>query len=131
MNLIFAEADAPSTPIHIVPSEGVTDWAEEQPDRIQAWVEATRFKDAEGQQAFIRKHQRLMCGMHTDGILVFAGTVHPEFQNRPAHGWFIPAERPAVRITAGRQRPDLHGALDLERVKVTIAGASASTPEPR
>ena len=46
--------------------------------------------------------------------------VHPEYQSRPAHGWFIRSDKPAIKATTGRQRLNLHGALDLETMKLTL-----------
>ncbi len=51
---------------------------------------------------------------------VFAAAVHPEYQSRPAHGWFIRSDKPAIKATTGRQRLNLHGALDLETMKLTL-----------
>ena len=52
--------------------------------------------------------------------VVFAAAVHPEYQSRPAHGWFIRSDKPAIKATTGRQRLNLHGALDLETMKLTL-----------
>ncbi len=40
--------------------------------------------------------------------------MHPEYQSRPAHGWVKQGQKLALRRTSGRQRINLHGALDLE-----------------
>ncbi len=112
MNLKFAEADAPSTPIHIVPGEGVTDWAEEQPDRIRAWVEAIRFKGVLGSVAIIpgedgsaaaavigigTKAQRARVRFALaaaqpklpDGVYHIAGDLHGLDPDEQALGWLL------------------------------------------
>lgn len=61
--------------------------------------------DAEGCQVFIRKYERLMRDMYPDATLIFADAVHPEYRNRPAHDWFVRAERPPPEPRlAGRGR---------------------------
>jgi transposase len=49
-----------------------------------------------------------------DEVVYFADAVHPEYQSRPAHGWVRKADKVALRRTSGRQRINLHGALNLE-----------------
>ena len=68
----------------------------------------------QAQEVFIQKHERLMRSMLPAGTLVFADAGHPQCQGRPAHGWFIRADRSAIRSTTDRSRLNLHGALDLE-----------------
>ena len=85
------------------------------------WVRPQRLPkqaDAKAQEAFIKKYESLMNGLAANEKVVFADAVHPEHQSRPAHGWFRKADRPAVRATSGRQRMNIHGALDLEEMKL-------------
>ena len=79
-----------------------------------------RQADRGAQEAFIRHYEQLMCGMFPDETVVFADAVHPEYQSRPAHGWFIRSDKPAIRSTTGRRRLNLHGALNLETMKLTM-----------
>ena len=76
--------------------------------------------DKQAQEAFIRDYEQLTRGMFPDATVVFAAAVHPEYQSRPAHGWFIRSDKPAIKATTGRQRLNLHGALDLETMKLTL-----------
>ncbi len=97
--------------------------------RIREAAAAPRRADEMGRQGSVRKHQRLMRDMHTDETLVFAVAVHPEYQTGFAQGLVALA----IRTAASRRRPDLqnlHAALDLERMKVSMAVSGASTPEP-
>ena len=46
--------------------------------------------------------------------MLFSDAVHPEYQSRPAHGWFPKGGKPAVKTTSGRKRVNIQGALNLE-----------------
>lgn len=85
------------------------------------WVKPERLPkqaDREAQEAFIKSYESLMNGLRPDEKVVFADAVHPEHQSRPAHGWFHKGDRPAVQATTGRQRMNIHGALDLEEMRL-------------
>ena len=79
-----------------------------------------READREAQETFIRDYDQVMRGLLPNETSVFVDAVHPEHQSRPAHGWFLRSDRPAVRSTTGRKRLNLHAALDLEKMKVTL-----------
>jgi hypothetical protein len=40
--------------------------------------------------------------------------VHPDYQVRPAFGWMEKGSNTAIKTTSGRQRVNIHGALNLE-----------------
>lgn len=79
--------------------------------------------DAAAQQAFIEKYEKLLRAMADDEVLYFVDGVHPEHQSRPSHGWIRKGDKVAVRRTAGRQRLNLHGALNLENFHCPIVAA--------
>ena len=79
-----------------------------------------RQADRAGREAFIRQYERTVRDAPANEAIVFADAVHPEWQSRPAHGWFLRSDRPAVRSTTGRRRLNLHGALNLETMKLTM-----------
>ncbi len=69
----------------------------------------------EGKQAaFIAAYEALLNGLAADEAVYFADAVHPEYQSRPVHGWVRKGDKVALRRTSGRQRLNLHAALDLE-----------------
>ena len=70
--------------------------------------------DAAAQEKFIRDYETLLNALPPDEGVLFADAVHPEYQSRPAYGWFLKDSRPALKTTSGRQRLNLHGALNLE-----------------
>ena len=51
--------------------------------------------------------------------VVFADAVHPEYQKRPAHGWFPKGSRPTLKATSGRQRLNLYGAFNLKEMRLS------------
>ena len=53
MSLTFADAEASSTPLNIVPSDGINRWVSEQPARVRAWLETVGFDGSLGSVAII------------------------------------------------------------------------------
>ena len=70
--------------------------------------------DEAKQAAFISRYDQLLNGLAADEVVYFADAVHPEYQSRPAHGWVRKGDKVALRRTSGRQRLNLHAALNLE-----------------
>ncbi len=73
-----------------------------------------RLPSVEVQEAFVAAYETLLNGLQAKDQVVFGDAVHPEYQTRPAHGWIMKGDPVAVSRTAGRQRLNLHGALNLE-----------------
>ena len=70
--------------------------------------------DEEAQQAFIDLYEGLSNLLLPNEKVLFVDAVHPEYQSRPAHGWFPKDQKTAIKTTSGRKRLNIHGALDLE-----------------
>ena len=81
-----------------------------------------RQADRAAREAFMRKYERPMRDAPANEAVVLPDAVHPEWRSRPAHGWFLRSDRPAVRSTTGRRRLSPHGALDLETMGLTMGG---------
>ena len=75
--------------------------------------------DEAAQIAHIEAYEALLNGLESDESVVFADAVHPEYQSRPAHGWFPKDEKVAIKATSGRKRLNIHGAFDLETSRLT------------
>ena len=60
--------------------------------------------DEAAQIAHIEAYEALLNGLESDESVVFADAVHPEYQSRPAHGWFPKDEKVAIK-----PRPDASG----------------------
>ena len=53
MSLTFAQADVPSTPIHVISDGGVASWAGGQPDHVRTWIERLGFVGRPGSVAML------------------------------------------------------------------------------
>ncbi len=70
--------------------------------------------DPEKQRAFIEGYETLLNSLGSDEAVLFMDAVHPTHAVRPVGCW-APAEKPlAIEQTSGRQRLNIHGAIDLE-----------------
>jgi transposase len=72
------------------------------------------------QQAFIDGYERLLNTMDTDEAVVFVDAVHPTHQVRPVGCWAPRGVAIAVEQTTGRDRLNLHGAINLETGRTQI-----------
>jgi len=68
----------------------------------------------ERQQEFIDQYEHLSNTLPANEAIVFADAVHPEHQARPSFGWFRANSQPTLEATSGRQRINIHGAINLE-----------------
>ncbi len=70
--------------------------------------------DEEKQKAFIESYDNLLNSLADNEAVVFADAVHPTHAARPAGCWAPRQEKLAIEQTSGRQRINIHGAIDLE-----------------
>jgi transposase len=70
--------------------------------------------DPEKQQAFIKVYEDLLNSMGPDEAVMFVDAVHPTHATRPVGCWAPAKQDLAIEQTTGRQRLNIHGALDLE-----------------
>ena len=75
--------------------------------------------DAE-QQAFIDRYENLLNTMGVDEAVAFVDGVHPTHQVRPAGCWARRDVAIAVEQTTGRERLNIHGAINLETGQTQI-----------
>ena len=74
----------------------------------------SRKLDPKKQAAFIKAYEVLLNQLEADEVVLFADAVHPTHAVRPVGCW-APKDTPiAVAQTSGRQRLNIHGAIDLE-----------------
>ena len=76
--------------------------------------------DAARQQAFIADYDRLMCGLENDEAVVFVDAVHPTHQVRAVGCWAPKDQAVAITPSSGRDRVNIHGAIDLETGKTQM-----------
>jgi transposase len=80
----------------------------------------SRQLDPEKQAAFIAAYEDLLNHLDADEAVLFADAVHPTHAVRPVGCW-APKDTPiAVTQTSGRQRLNIHGAIDLETGKTRM-----------
>ena len=72
------------------------------------------------QQAFIDAYEKLLNSLGPDEATLFVDAVHPTYAARSVGCWAPPGEALAVRQTSGRERLNIHGALDLETGKTAM-----------
>ena len=80
--------------------------------------------NTEKQQAFIADYEKLLNSLGDDEAVLFADAVHPTHAVRPVGCW-APKDTPlAVPQTSGRQRLNIHGAIDLETGRTRMIEAA-------
>ena len=87
--------------------------------------------DTAKQQAFIDDYENLLNSLGDDEAVMFADAVHPTHEARPAGCWAPKDTKIALEGTSGRQRLNLHGAIDLETgatrmIEVTTVDAAST-----
>jgi transposase len=70
--------------------------------------------DPEKQKAFIRAYDDLLNSMADDEVALFADAVHPTHAARPVGCWAPKETKVAIDQTNGRERLNVHGAVNLE-----------------
>ena len=70
--------------------------------------------DVAKQQAFIESHDKLLNSLGNDEAVLFVDAVHPTHAARPVGCWAPAQEKLAIEQTSGRQRINIHGAINLE-----------------
>jgi transposase len=80
--------------------------------------------DPDKQAAFIKSYETLLNHLGDDEAVLFGDAVHPTHAVRPVGCW-APKDTPvAVQQTSGRQRLNIHGAIDLETGKTRMIEAA-------
>lgn len=74
----------------------------------------SRKLDPVKQAAFIKTHDALMNRLSADEAVIFADAVHPTHAVRPVGCWAPKELSVAVEQNSGRDRLNIHGAIDLE-----------------
>jgi transposase len=70
--------------------------------------------DETKQKAFIAAYENLLNSKGDDEVVLFADAVHPTHAARPVGCWAPKSETLAIEQTSGRERINIHGAIDLE-----------------
>jgi transposase len=70
--------------------------------------------DVEKQEDFIESYDKLLNSLGNDEAVLFVDAVHPTHAARPVGCWAPKQEKLAIEQTSGRERINIHGAIDLE-----------------
>ena len=81
--------------------------------------------DAAVQQKFIDAHEDLRNSLGPDEAVAYVDAVHPTHQAKPAGRWLPRGQRCALPTASGRDRLNLHGAIDLETGQTSIMDVEA------
>lgn len=76
--------------------------------------------DEEAQEIFAQQYEEFMLKKPGDVEVLFADAVHPEHNGMAAYGWIKRGEKRQLKTNSGRQRLNLHGAINAETLQVTL-----------
>jgi len=76
--------------------------------------------DSEAQEIFVSQYEEFMETKPADVAVVFVDAVHPEHNALAAYGWIKKGETRELKTNSGRQRLNLHGAINAETHEVTL-----------
>lgn len=85
--------------------------------------------DVEKQKAFIETYETLRNDLGSDETIVFVDAVHPQHQVRAAGCWAPKDEKVVIEQASGRQRVNIHGAIDLETGKTQMLPVEAANAD--
>jgi transposase len=76
--------------------------------------------DPTKQAAFIKAYNDLLNNLADDEAVMFADAMHPTHEVRPTGCWAPKGAKVAIEQTSGRDRLNVHGAIDLETGKTKM-----------
>jgi transposase len=76
--------------------------------------------DPEAQRAFLEQYEQLKQDKGEEDPIYFMDATHPQHNPVVACGWIKRGEEHAVRTNSGRQRVNINGAIDLERLEPVV-----------
>ena len=74
----------------------------------------SRKLNVDKQKEFIENYDKLLNSLRANEAVLFADAVHPTHAARPVGCWAPKRDNLAIEQTSGRQRINIHGAIDLE-----------------
>lgn len=76
--------------------------------------------DIEAQEIFAQQYEDFMGSKSSDTEVLFLDAVHPEHNTMAGCGWIKRGEKRELKTNSGRERLNLHGAINAETYQVTI-----------
>jgi transposase len=72
------------------------------------------------QEEFVSYYDNFMDCKPTNEAVLFVDAVHPEHNSMAAYGWIKKGTTRRLKTNSGRQRLNLHGALNVETMEITV-----------
>ncbi|NOY73961.1 MAG: IS630 family transposase [Gammaproteobacteria bacterium] len=76
--------------------------------------------DIDAQEVFAKQYEAFMLEKSDDIEVLFIDAVHPEHNTLAACGWIKSGQKRELKTNSGRQRLNLHGAINAETYEVTV-----------
>lgn len=76
--------------------------------------------DKQAQEDFMQYYESFMEAKDPGVEVVFVDAVHPEHNTMAAYGWIKRGEKRHLKTNSGRQRLNLHGAINVETLDMTV-----------
>lgn len=76
--------------------------------------------DREAQEEFIGYYEAFMENKRSNVEVLFLDAVHPEHNTLAAYGWIRKGQKRCLKTNSGRQRLNLHGAINAETMEMTV-----------
>jgi len=85
--------------------------------------------DIDKQEEFLKRFAEFMQNKAENEAVFFVDAVHPAHNSMPAYGWMKKGERTDLKSNSGRQRLNIHGAMNAETYEVIplISESSVNT----
>lgn len=76
--------------------------------------------DHAAQEIFAEQYEDFMLNKPENVEVLFVDAVHPQHNTMAAYGWIKRGEKRAIKSSSGRDRLNLHGAMNAETFEVTV-----------
>lgn len=81
--------------------------------------------DIDAQEEFVKYYEDFMYTKPSDVEVLFVDAAHPEHNTMAAYGWIRRGEKRELQTNSGRQRLNLHGAINAESHEITVIESEA------
>ncbi|MBU2710825.1 IS630 family transposase [Zooshikella harenae] len=85
--------------------------------------------DVEAQETFAEQYEAFMSTKPVDIEVLFLDAVHPEHNTMAAYGWIKRGQKRPLPTNSGRQRLNLHGAVNAETMEMTVIESNTINKE--
>ena len=76
--------------------------------------------DCDAQEEFAQYYEGFMESKPADIEVLFIDAVHPEHNTMAAYGWIRKGQKRRLQTNSGRERLNLHGAINIETMEMTV-----------